>query len=388
MSIYDNLSEISPSGIRKLFNLTQGMEDVISFGIGEPDFDTPEFIKKPAKRALDEGYTHYTPNIGRADLREEVVKKLKKENNIEADRENVMITIGASQAFILSLSSFIKDGNEVLIPSPGFVAYEPCVKFAGGKPVEYPLREKNDFRPKVEDLKELTTEETRAIILNTPSNPTGFILRRKELEEIADYLIENDLIALIDEVYENIVYDKKHISLASLNGMKDYIITINSFSKTYAMTGWRLGYVAAPKDKIDLMVKLQMYTCTCPPNFTQKAVADVMNTKKAEKAVEKMIEAYRKRRNLLYDKIKKIPKISLKKPEGAFYAFPNIEKTGMNSTELSKRIIEEAKVVCVPGEAFGKYGENHLRLSYATGRETIKEGMNRLENFFKNLACV
>ncbi|KXA90529.1 aromatic amino acid aminotransferase [candidate division MSBL1 archaeon SCGC-AAA259I09] len=385
MSIHDSLCEISSSGIRELFDLAQDIEDVVSFGIGEPDFDTPEFIKKAAKRALDEGHTHYTPNIGRDDLREEIVKKLKQENNVETDKENVMITIGANQAFILSLSSFVKDGDEVLIPSPGFVSYGPCVKFSGGTPVEYPLKGENNFRPKIEDLEELTTEDTRAIFLNTPSNPTGYIIRRKELEKIADYLIENDLIALVDEVYENIVYENRHTSLASLNGMSNHVITINSFSKTYAMTGWRLGYVVAPEDKIDPMVKLQMFTCACPPNFTQKAAADIMNTEKAEKAVEKMVEAYRKRRDLLCDRIKEIPEMRLKKPEGAFYAFPNIEKTGMNSKELSRRLIEDAKVVCVPGESFGKYGENHLRLSYATGRETINEGMNRLENFFKKV---
>lgn len=384
MSIYESLREIKPSGIRELFEIAQGKENLISFGIGEPDFDTPEFIKKAAKRALDEGHTHYTSNIGRDDLREEVVEKLKEENNIETEKENVMITIGANQAFLLSLSSFIKDGDEVLIPSPGFLSYGPCVKFAGGKPVEYPLKEKNNFRPKVKDLKELTTEDTKAIFINTPSNPTGTVLRRKELEEIADFLIENDLIAVTDEVYEKIIYDKEHISLASLNGMSDHVFTVNSFSKTYAMTGWRLGYVVGPEEKIDLMVKLQMNSCTCPSNFNQKAMADVMNTKKAEEVVEEMVKIYRKRRDLLYNRVKNIPKMRLKKPEGAFYAFPKIKKIKMDLKELSKRMIEEAKVAFVPGEAFGKYGKNHIRLSYATDQESIEEGLNRIEDFFKN----
>ena len=385
MAIYDQLKETSASEIRKLFDMAQGMDDLISLGIGEPDFDTPQLIKDAAKKAIDDGYTHYSPNIGREDLREEIVKKMKDRNDVDADLDNVMVTVGANQAFLMSLSTFIQDGDEVLIPSPGFVSYGPSVKFAGAKPVEYPLRDENNFRPTIEDLKDKTTEKTKAIILNSPNNPTGTILKKKDLEEIADYLVENDIIALTDEIYEDIIYEEEHVSLASLNGISDRVITINGFSKNFAMTGWRLGYVVAPKETINLMVRFQMYNTTCPPNFPQKAVAEVMNTSEIRKDVNNMVNSYKKRRDLIKERINEIPKIELKKPEGAFYAFPNIEKTNMSSKEISKGLIEEAQVAVVPGSAFGTYGEGNIRMSYATDYESIKEAMDRMEKYFKSL---
>lgn len=385
MSIYEKLRGIGRSGIRELFDMAQEAEDLISLGIGEPDFDTPEIIKEAAKKAVDKGYTHYTPNIGREDLREEIVKKLKRENEIDIGVENVMITIGANQAFLLALSTFVEEGDEVLVPSPGFVSYAPSVKFAGGNPLEYPLLEENNFRPRVEDLQELTSEHAKAIFLNTPSNPTGFLLRKKDLEEIADYLVENSMIALVDEVYEKFIYEGDHISLASLNGIFDKVITINGFSKTYAMTGWRIGYAVAPEEKIDLMVKFQMYTATCPPNFPQKALANVMNSKELEETVGEMVNSYRARRDLIVRRINEMPNIEIKRPEGAFYAFPNIRRTGVDSRKFSKRMIEDAKVVCVPGRAFGKYGEGYIRISYANEYKRIKEAMNRTENLLKKL---
>lgn len=385
MAIYDQLKETSASEIRKLFDMAQGMEGLISLGIGEPDFDTPQLIKDKAKKAIDDGYTHYSPNIGREDLREEIVKKMKKQNNVDVGLDNVMVTVGANQAFLMSLSTFVQDGDEVLIPSPGFVSYGPSVKFAGAKPVEYPLKYENNFRPTVEDLEERTNEYTKAIILNSPNNPTGTILKKKDLEEIADYLVENDIVAITDEIYEDIIYEDEHVSLASLNGISDRVITVNGFSKNFAMTGWRLGYVVAPEETIDLMVRFQMFTTTCPPNFTQKAVADVMNTPEIRKDVNDMVSSYKKRRDLIKDRIDEMPKIELKKPEGAFYAFPNIEKTNMKSKQLSEKLIEEAKVAVVPGSAFGEYGEGNLRMSYATDYESIEKALDRIENYLKEL---
>lgn len=385
MAIYNKLKETSASEIRKLFDLAQGEEGIISLGIGEPDFETPEVVKEAAKKAIDEGYTHYSPNIGREDLRNEVLKKVRERNQIEADLENVMITVGANQAFLLSLSTFIEDGDEVLIPSPGFVSYAPSVKFAGGEPVEYPLKDENNFRPQIEDLKDLVTEDTEAIFLNSPSNPTGAVLRRKDIEKIADFIIEHDLKAITDEIYEDIIYEEDHESLASIDEIFDRVITINGFSKNFAMTGWRLGYVVAPEETIDLMVRFQMYNATCPPNFSQKAVADVMNTSEGRKAINNMVNSYEERRNLVIGRIEEMPNIELKKPEGAFYAFPNIEKTGMSSKEFSKRLIEEEKVVIVPGSAFGEHGEGNVRLSYATDYDQIEKAMNRMENFINNI---
>ncbi len=385
MAIFNKLKETSASEIRKLFDLAQGKEGVISLGIGEPDFETPEVVKEAAKKAIDEGYTHYSPNIGREDLRNEVLKKVRERNQIEADLENIMITVGANQAFLLSLSTFIEEGDEVLIPSPGFVSYAPSVKFAGGEPVEYPLKDENNFRPQIKDLKDLVTEDTEAIFLNSPSNPTGAVLRRKDIEKIADFIIEHDLKAITDEIYEDIIYEEDHESLASIDEIFDQVITINGFSKNFAMTGWRLGYVVAPKETIDLMVRFQMYNATCPPNFSQKAVADVMNTSEGRKAINHMVNSYEERRNLVIDRIEEMPNIELKKPEGAFYAFPNIEKTGMSSKEFSERLIEEEKVVIVPGSAFGEHGEGNVRLSYATDYDQIEKAMNRMENFINNI---
>ncbi|WP_297469612.1 pyridoxal phosphate-dependent aminotransferase [Thermococcus sp.] len=389
MALSDRLELVNPSEIRKLFDLAAGMEDVISLGIGEPDFDTPEHIKEYAKEALDKGYTHYGPNAGLPMLREAIARKLKKQNGIEADpKSEIMVLVGANQAFLMGLATFLKDGEEVLIPSPMFVSYAPAVILAGGKPVEVPTYEENEFRLSVDDLEKHLTDKTRALIINTPNNPTGAVLTRKDLEEIADFAVEHDLIVLSDEVYEHFVYDGvKNHSIASLDGMFGRTITINGFSKTFAMTGWRLGFVAAPSWIIEKMTRFQMYNATCPVTFVQYAAAKALEDERSWKAVEKMRKEYDRRRNLVWKRLKEMG-LPTVKPKGAFYIFPRIKDTGLTDKEFSELMLKEAKVAVVPGSAFGKAGEGYIRISYATAYEKLEEAMDRMEKVLKEKKLV
>ncbi len=380
MALSDRLNLVNPSEIRKLFDLAQGVEGLISLGIGEPDFDTPEHIKEYAKEALDKGMTHYSPNAGLMMLREAVSKKLKEQNCIDADPKNeIMILTGANQAFLMGLSTFLRDGEEVLIPGPMFVTYGPAVVLAGGKPVEVPTYENNEFRLSVDELEKYVTEKTRALIINTPNNPTGAVLTKGDLEEIADFAVEHDLIIFSDEVYEHFVYDGiKNYSIASLNGMFERTITVNGFSKTFAMTGWRLGFVAAPSWIIEKMTRFQMYNSTCPVTFVQYAAAKALEDERSWKAVEEMRREYDRRRKLVWKRLNEMGLPTLK-PKGAFYIFPRIRDTGLTDHEFSELMLKEAKVAVVPGSAFGKAGEGYIRISYATAYEELKEAMDRME---------
>lgn len=384
MALSDRLNLVNPSEIRKLFDIAAGMEGVISLGIGEPDFDTPAHIKEYAKEALDRGYTHYGPNAGLSMLREAIAKKLKEQNGIEADpKSEIMILAGANQAFLMGLATFLKDGEEVLIPSPAFVTYAPAVILAGGKPVEVPTHEENEFRPSVEDLEKYVSERTRAVIINSPNNPTGSVLTKGDIEEIADFAVEHDLIILSDEVYEHFIYDDaKHHSIASLNGMFERTITINGFSKTFAMTGWRLGFVAAPDWIIEKMVRFQMYNATCPVTFVQYAAAKALGDERSWKAVEEMRKEYDRRRNFVWKRLNEIG-LPTVKPKGAFYIFPRIRDTGLTSKEFSELMLKEARVAVVPGSAFGKAGEGYIRISYATAYGKLEEAMDRMERVLR-----
>ncbi|MDV3103711.1 pyridoxal phosphate-dependent aminotransferase [Thermococcus waiotapuensis] len=389
MALSDRLEMVNPSEIRKLFDLAAGMKDVISLGIGEPDFDTPSHIKEYAKEALDKGYTHYGPNAGLPMLREAVARKLKNQNGIEADpKTEVMILTGANQAFLMGLSAFLRDGEEVLIPSPMFVSYAPAVVLAGGKPVEVPTYEENEFRLSVDDLEKHVTEKTRALIINTPNNPTGSVLTKKDLEEIADFAVEHDLIVFSDEVYEHFVYDGvKNHSIASLDGMFERTITVNGFSKTFAMTGWRLGFVAAPAWVIEKMVRFQMYNSTCPTTFAQYAAAKALDDPRSWEAVEEMRKEYERRRNLVWKRLNEMG-LPAVKPKGAFYIFPRIRDTGLTDREFSELMLKEARVAVVPGSAFGKAGEGYIRISYATAYEKLEEAMDRMEKVLKERKLV
>ena len=384
MALSDRLEMVNPSEIRKLFDLAQGIEGIISLGIGEPDFDTPEHIKEYAKEALDKGLTHYSPNAGILELREAVAEKFKKHNRIDADpKTQIMITVGTNQQILMGLATFLKDNEEVLIPSPMFVSYAPAVVLAGGKPVEVPTYEENEFRLTADELEKYVTPKTRALIINTPNNPTGAVLTKKDLEEIADFAVEHDLMILSDEVYEYFVYDGvKNYSIASLDGMFERTITMNGFSKTFAMTGWRLGFLAAPEWVVEKMVRFQMYNATCPVTFIQYAAAKALRDERSWKAVEEMRREYERRRNLVWKRLNEMGLLTVK-PKGAFYIFPRVKDTGLSSKEFSELMIKEAKVVMVPGSAFGKAGEGYVRISYATAYEKLEEAMNRMEKVLK-----
>ncbi|ASJ10770.1 aromatic amino acid aminotransferase [Thermococcus sp. P6] len=384
MALSDRLELVNPSEIRKLFDLAQGVEGLISLGIGEPDFDTPRHIREYAKEALDRGLTHYGPNAGIMELREAVAWKLREQNGIEADpAREIMITVGANQAFLMGLATFLRDGEEVLIPSPAFVSYAPAVILAGGRPVEVPTREENEFRLTVEDLEEHVTPKTRALIINTPNNPTGSVLRKKDVEEIADFAVEHDLMVLSDEVYEHFVYDgARNHSIASLDGMFERTITINGFSKTFAMTGWRLGFVAAPEWVIERMTRFQMYNSTCPVTFAQYAAARALRDGRSWKAVEEMRREYDRRRELVWKRLNEMG-LHAVKPRGAFYIFPRIKETGLSGGEFSELMLRRAKVAVVPGSAFGSAGEGYIRISYATAYEKLEEAMDRMEKVLK-----
>jgi len=389
MALSDRLELVNPSEIRKLFDLAQGVEGLISLGIGEPDFDTPEHIKEYAKEALDKGMTHYGPNAGLPMLREAIARKLKKQNSIDVDpKSEIMVLVGANQAFIMGLAAFLRDGEEVLIPSPMFVSYAPAVILAGGKPIEVPTYEENEFRLSVDDLEKYVSEKTRALIINSPNNPTGAVLTKKDLEEIADFAIEHDLMVFSDEVYEHFVYDgAKNYSIASLDGMFERTITINGFSKTFAMTGWRLGFVAAPAWIIEKMTRFQMYNATCPVTFAQYAAAKALDDPRSWKAVEEMRNEYDRRRNLVWKRLNDMG-LPTVKPKGAFYIFPRIKDTGLTDKEFSELMLKEARVAVVPGSAFGKAGEGYIRISYATAYEKLEEAMDRMEKVLKEKKLV
>ncbi len=389
MALSDRLELVNPSEIRKLFDLAQGVEGLISLGIGEPDFDTPEHIKEYAKEALDKGMTHYGPNAGLMMLREALAWKLREQNGIDADpKTQIMVTVGANQAFLMGLAAFLREGEEVLIPSPMFVSYAPAVILAGGKPVEVPTHEENEFRLSVDDLKKHVTEKTRALIINSPNNPTGAVLTRKDLEEIANFAVEHDLMVFSDEVYEHFVYDgAKNYSIASLDGMFERTLTINGFSKTFAMTGWRLGFVAAPEWIIERMTRFQMYNSTCPVTFAQYAAAKALKDERSWKAVEEMRREYERRRDLVWKRLNEMG-LPTVKPKGAFYIFPRVKDTGLTSKEFSELMLLEAKVAVVPGSAFGSAGEGYIRISYATAYEKLEEAMDRMEKVLREKKLV
>ncbi|RLF16252.1 MAG: pyridoxal phosphate-dependent aminotransferase [Thermoprotei archaeon] len=385
MRLSERALTIKSSGIRRLFDLAQRTPGIISLGIGEPDQDTPPHVKEAAKRALDEGYTHYTPNAGFPDLREALAEKLRRDNNIDVTPDEVIVTGGGGTgALMLSLMCLVNPGDEVLIPDPGFVVYEAAVLMAGGKPVYVPLREEDDFRMLPEEVERRITPRTKCIIINTPSNPTGGVLEEEDLKGIAELAIRHDLFVVSDEVYEKLVYDgHRHVSMASLPGMKERTVTVNSFSKTYAMTGWRIGYAAGPKELIDQMVKLQQFTMVHAPAVSQRAALAAL--KGPQNFVEEMVKEYDRRRRFIVDKLNSIEGLSCIKPKGAFYAFLNIKGLGLSSEEAAMKLLERAKVVTVPGVAFGPSGEGYLRISYSRPIDQLEEACNRIEVAIKSL---
>jgi len=379
-----NLKKIKPSGIRKLFDLAQGKKDLVSFGIGEPDFITPTHIREAAKKAIDEGYTRYTPNLGFPEFRKALAIKLNQKNKISVTPEEVVVTSGGTEALFFSFYTLLNPGDEVIIPDPGFVTYESQIYFAGGTPVNFTLRGENNFHPDLEELKNCVTSKTKAILLNSPSNPTGAAFSEDELSAIAQLAQEKSLIVISDELYEDIVYNgREHFSIASLPGMKERTISIFGFSKSYAMTGWRLAYLAAEANLVKEMAKLLQNTAVCANSVGQRAGLAAIQS--SQDCVKEMFTAYNERRNVLIKGLNEIKGLSCHAPEGTFYAFVNIKETGMSAEELSMYLLEECKVVTVPGTAFGKQGEGHIRLSFATSLDMVKEGIARIKKGIENI---
>ncbi|MDY1590856.1 MAG: pyridoxal phosphate-dependent aminotransferase [Methanofastidiosum sp.] len=380
-SISSSLDKIPKSGIRKLFDLAQSMEGIISLGIGEPDFDTPPHIVEAAIKALKEGKTYYSPNSGILELRQAISEKLKKQNNIDVSENEIMITIGGGEALSLAIQSSIKSGDDVIVPSPAFVAYVPTVMLSGGIPIEVECKEDENFILNPELLEEKITEKTELLILNSPSNPTGAVMSKNDLEKISDIIMEYNLKVISDEVYENLIYDgKKHVSMASLNGMEENVITVNSFSKTYSMTGWRVGYLSS-KDEIlfDRMLKLHMYGPVCNNTFAQFGALEAL--KGPQHFVDNMRDEFRDRRELLLKRIQEMNGVSAIKPEGAFYLFMNISQTKMKSEEFSEKLLNQEKLVTIPGAAFGPYSDEFVRLAYPIKKDKISEACDRMEKF-------
>lgn len=373
------MADLPVSGIRVIFEKAASMKDVIRLEVGEPDMDTPVHIREAAKRALDEGFTHYTSFNGIQELREAIAEKVKAENGIDADpARQIIVTPGASSSLYCGTMSIVNPGEKVLIPDPGWPHYDACVRMAGGITERYPLLERNDFRPDLADLANRVDKKTKALLINSPSNPTGAVFTRKDIEGIAEIAIENDLIVLSDEVYEKITYDNaEHISIASLPGMSGRTITINALSKTYAMTGWRIGYTVAPEEIVNQMAKLVLYTGTCANSIGQKAAVAAL--KGQQDSVYDMRREYKLRRDFLVKRLNEIEGMFCKLPEGAFYVFPNVESYGMASTDCAMYLLEQGRVSTVPGTGFGECGEGHLRLSYAASLESLEKGVHRIQ---------
>jgi aminotransferase len=380
-SISSSLDKIPKSGIRRLFDLAQNMEGVISLGIGEPDFNTPQNIVDAAIKALKENKTYYAPNSGLLELRKAVSEKMKLDNKIDVSENEILITVGGGEALSLAIQSTIKTGDEIIVPSPSFVAYSPTILLSGGKPIEVECKEEENFILNPDSLEESITENTNLLIINTPSNPTGAVMEKKDLEKIADIVQEYNLKVISDEVYEKLIYDGKiHTSMASLNGMENNVITINSFSKTYSMTGWRVGYLSSKDETLfERMLKLHMYGPVCNNTFAQFGALEAL--KGPQDSVYQMRDEFEKRRDLLLKRIKEMNGVNAIKPEGAFYLFMNISETGMKSDEFSERLLNEEKVVTVPGSAFGPYSNNFVRLAYPLKAEKINEACDRINKF-------
>ncbi len=374
---------LKPSGIRKFFDIVSEMKDAISLGVGEPDFDTPWHIRDEGIYALEKGKTFYTSNSGLKELREEICNYLKRKQNIAYDpMSEVVVTVGGSEAIDIGLRALINPGDEVIIPQPSYVSYEPCAILAGAKPVVINLKAENEFRLTAEELKSAITENTKVLILPFPNNPTGAIMERGDLEEIAKVVKENDIYVMSDEIYSELTYKGEHVSIASIDGMKERTILINGFSKAYAMTGWRLGYACAPKEIVKQMTKIHQFAIMCAPTTSQYAAVEAL--KNGDEDVKTMRDEYNRRRRFLMNAFKEMG-LDCFEPYGAFYVFPCIKEFGMTSEEFATRFLEEERVAAIPGNAFGDSGEGYLRISYAYSLDNLKIAMERLKHFVEKL---
>ncbi len=376
--------EVEWSGIRVMFALADEIPDVVNFGIGQPDFDTPEFIREAAKKALDEGYTRYPPAKGFDDLRKAIADKLKRENNIIADPDSeIFVSVGAMQCVFNTALHLLESGDEVIVIDPGYDYYSQ-IRLFGGIPVQVPAYEANRFKVDPEDIKKAITDKTKLMIINTPSNPTGAVFDREILQDIAKLATKHNIIVLSDEAYEKIVFDgKEHVSIGSFGGMKDLTISAYTLSKTYAMTGWRVGYVVAPKSFIDEMEKLMEHMVSGVTSIAQRAALAAITG--CQDCMKKMVRAYERRRKIVYESLNAIDGMSCILPESTFYAFPNISSFGMTSWELAKYLVQEHRVAIVPGSIFGSNGEGFVRISFAVSSEILKDGAARIKKGLETL---
>ncbi|MDE7222354.1 MAG: aminotransferase class I/II-fold pyridoxal phosphate-dependent enzyme [Acetatifactor sp.] len=379
----DQVVALKPSGIRKFFDIVSEMKDAISLGVGEPDFDTPWHIRDEGIYALERGRTFYTSNAGLKELRQEVCNYIKRKQGIEYvwDKE-VVITVGGSEAIDIGLRAMVNPGDEVIIPQPSYVSYEPCAILAGAKPVILNLKAENEFRLTAQELEEAITDKTKVLILPFPNNPTGAIMEREDLEAIAEVIIKHDIFVMSDEIYSELTYKDKHVSIASLPGMQERTILINGFSKAYAMTGWRLGYACGPCAIIEQMTKIHQFAIMCAPTTSQYAAVEALKNGDAD--VEEMKISYNQRRRFLLNAFREMG-LECFEPFGAFYVFPCIKEFGMTSDEFANAFLEAEKVAAVPGTAFGDSGEGFLRISYAYSLDTLREAMTRLNRFITKL---
>ena len=379
----EKVVNIPPSGIRKFFDIVSQMKDAISLGVGEPDFDTPWHIREEGIYAFERGKTFYSSNSGLKDLRVEISNYIKRKQNLYYNPDNeILVTVGGSEAIDIALRAITNPQDEIIIPQPSYVSYLPCTILAGGNPIIAQLKEENDFKLKACELESLITAKTKAIILPFPNNPTGSIMEKHELEEIAKLAIEKDLLVISDEIYSELTYGTKHISIAQIERMKERTVMINGFSKSYAMTGWRLGYACAPEFLIKQMTKIHQYSIMCAPTISQYGAIEAL--KNGDDDVELMRNSYNQRRRFLMNEFKKM-NIKCFEPFGAFYVFPSIKEFNMTSEEFATRLLKEEKVAVVPGTAFGDCGEGFLRISYAYSIENLKIAMERFNNFISRL---
>lgn len=375
----NTVKEIKPSGIRKFFDVVSEMKDAISLGVGEPDFDTPWHIREEGIYSLEKGRTFYTSNAGLKELRVEICNYLQRRLGLEYHfNDEIIVTVGGSEAIDLAIRAMIDPGDEVLVPQPSFVSYIPCVQLAYGKPVPIELKEENNFKLTKDEILEKITDKTKLLVLPFPNNPTGATLDRKDLEEIAEVCIDKDIFVLSDEIYSELTYNGEHVSIACIPGMRERTVLINGFSKAYAMTGWRLGYAAAPAVIMKQMIKIHQFVIMSAPTTSQYAAIEAM--KNGDEDVKRMCESYNQRRRFVLHRFKEMG-LDCFEPFGAFYAFPSIKKFGMTSDEFATRLLKEEKVAVVPGIAFGDCGEGFLRISYAYSLEDLKEALGRLEKF-------
>jgi aminotransferase len=381
--ISERASGIPPSGIRKFFDLALTMEDVISLGVGEPDFRTPWNICESSIYSIEQGVTSYTPNKGLPALREILSGYLKQHYNLHYNSDDeIIITSGVSEGLDIAIRAIVDPGDQVLIAQPSYVSYAPCVTLAGGVPVPVECTEADSFKLNPEKLQEKITRNTKALMINFPNNPTGAVMNRKDLEAIADIIIDNDLLLITDEVYAELTYEGNHVAAGSIGDLWQRTITLNGFSKAYAMTGWRVGYLCAPKDLCEAALKIHQYVMLCAPVMGQIGALEAVKT--AEEDKNTMVNEYRLRRNMFVSGLNRLG-LPTHIPQGAFYAFPSVKETGLSDTEFAERLLKEQRVAVVPGSVFGAGGDYHLRCAYAVSRKKLSEALGRIETFISGL---